>query len=1026
MNYAVLVLLLISVQCVLAQPKTRSTTPKKTAAVKVSPTPTPTPLTEKEQFEKASSPELAAERVAGLEKFLEAFPESENRPAAVDLLTSSRALIAEEKLISGDPAGAVAVFKQVVEQAPQPIPNELYNEAIAKIPSMLFRHNQRSSAFELANLIESKVEENAAQLLEIANFYISIENGGDAMRVAAKAAAKDPTSAPVYRTLALAQRINFDLESAATSYARALELDPDSPAARRGLAEMKRALGKSEEALVIYRELLGKNEGDVTARTGVVLSLFDAGKKTEAEAELAVALERAPGNFVLLAGAAYWYASRGLGDKAIELAEKALAREPRYIWSHIALARGLIAKGKPAQAEQVLFRARAHGNFPTLEYELASARVAAGFYREAVDDLSKQFSVVEGGVKTNLGGRVTRVEKSLTDLVAYERRASIFAPSGAESIEAAETLRALLELDQKLQSTSATETEVVHAVDAFVKGTDKMKVHRQLFAANLLLQKRTALPKVLDLTKAVTGNTDAALEVADAAAAVMASELYESRIAAFRKNEILLVPDVAKPTLSAILRGRVEELAGWALYHQGSYAESVVRLRRAITVMPDKSAWWRSSMWRLGAALAADGKDAEALDAYIESYKTDKPDFGKYAVVESLYRKVNGSTDGLEAKIGADRVAIMRPLTDVTASPTQTPDATPAGSATANQPTPITNEPPVSEPKAEPAVSDVKLEPERGSEQPKADTNIQPAIPEQKSPVIAAPAVRDPAPTVPTSASPSPLPDQTKTDTTVPTTVTNEPEKAITKIAKPVVAEETPVKEADKSAAEIDKPVGETEKPKGETEKAATETRKLPEIERPVNDSAKPESEVKGPDRPPPAEPEETRPKSSQETTRTERAAGKSSASTRDTRISSAPSRDKKTADTQPLFEPIIITIPRPPTTSGAARVRLVDGLEVKGEEPPCKIGLSQDRVSLINDGGTVGILVNLEGSGDIKRLTATSSSPKDVTATLEPEIGGMPDRRFFIIKSISPAVGVFQVTFAAPCGRKDLTVTIR
>src|SRR4030095_5571830 len=84
----------------------------------------------------------------------------------------------------------------------------------------------------------------------------------------------------------------------------------------------------------------------------------------------------------------------------------------------------------------------------------------------------------------------------------------------------------------------------------------------------------------------------------------------------------------------------------------------------------DKSAWWRSSMWRLGAALAADGKDAEALNSYIESYKTDKPDFAKYAVVEALYRKVNGNTDGLEEKIGRDRIATVAAVQEVQPTPT--------------------------------------------------------------------------------------------------------------------------------------------------------------------------------------------------------------------------------------------------------------------------------------------------------------------------------------------------------------------
>jgi hypothetical protein len=125
------------------------------------------------------------------------------------------------------------------------------------------------------------------------------------------------------------------------------------------------------------------------------------------------------------------------------------------------------------------------------------------------------------------------------------------------------------------------------------------------------------------------------------------------------RNELIRVPDVSRSTLSSILRGRIEEIAGWALYYQNNAPEAVIRLRRAVSVMPDKSAWWRSSMWKLGAALQADGKEAEALDSYIKSYKVDKPDVTKYAIVETLYRKLKGSADGLEAQIGANPLPVV-------------------------------------------------------------------------------------------------------------------------------------------------------------------------------------------------------------------------------------------------------------------------------------------------------------------------------------------------------------------------------
>lgn len=951
------------------------------------PSPTPVPLSEKEQFARASSHELAADRIAAIEKFLADFPESEDRIAAAELLASSRVLIAEEKLFVGASADAAAIFRRVVEESPQPIPKVLFSESIAKIPLTLFRRGQRSAAIDIATLIESKIENDASQLLEIANFYLNIENGAEAMRVAAKAAARDPESAPVHRTLALVHRINFDLELSADSYARALELDPESTAAKRGLADMKRALGKSEEAIALYRELLAKDDADIVSRSGLILSLFEAGRRPEAERELAKSLESAPGNFILLSGAAYWYASRGIGDKAVELAQKALEREPRYIWSHIALARGLMSQGKPVAAEQVLIKARSVGNFPMLEYELASARVAAGFFQEAAEDLSKHFSISPTGVKTRLGGRLVREENSLADLVAYERKASIFAPTAADSPGNAEVLKALLELDQKLRAPEPNESDIVAAADAFARGADKMRIHRQIYAASLLLQKRIAFGKVLELTKAAIGNTDIGLDVPDPAAAVMASELYEPRSMAFRRNDFLLVPEVPRQTLSAILRGRIEEIAGWALYQQENYADAVVRLRRAISVIPDNSAWWRSSMWRLGAALAADGKDADALDAYIKSYKTDKPDFGKYAIVAALYTKIHGNIDGLEEKIGSERVAVIQRMPDIQASPTPAPtpvEELPAAATSSEAPAenkPAANQEPT------PAVLPAKTESEI------KDPPKESPLP---APATAAPPESDPPVEVKSVA----------TKTEVPKSVDD-----------PANEESTEVKrDATKTSGD---------RPKEASGAAiAVETAAVVKQADDAADprSAKPDSNLIAErttvrDAPPPA-------------------AGDSKAST-----------------AKPLFEPIIIKIPNsrpartvttdpnkpaiektPPVpdkaddaTVGTSRPRVIDGREVKVDQPePCAVVVSQETVSLINNGGSVGILVNIEGPGDIKSVTTVSSSPKDIEVTLEPEIGGVPDRRFYVIRSISPALGVYQVTFLAPCGKKELVVTVR
>ena len=155
----------------------------------------------------------------------------------------------------------------------------------------------------------------------------------------------------------------------------------------------------------------------------------------------------------------------------------------------------------------------------------------------------------------------------------------------------------------------------------------------------------------------------------------------------------------------------------------------------------------------------------------------------------------------------------------------------------------------------------------------------------------------------------------------------------------------------------------------------------------------------------------------------------------------------------KPLFEPIIIIVPKnetkpskeskteeskssetksentekpaeQPFGSGEVRERKVTD---KAEEiPPCTIVASQENVSILNGGGTLGVLVGFEKDGDLKQIKAVSSSPNDVEVTFDPEVGENSGRAFFVIKSISAKTGIFTVSFEAPCGRKEIIVKVR
>ncbi|MFN2454650.1 MAG: tetratricopeptide repeat protein [Pyrinomonadaceae bacterium] len=597
---------------------------------------------------------------------LKALIKSQSDPAlklrARELLVSALASLGDEKLKAGDTRNGINEFTRAIEEAPAQMSDKLYAEVVSQLPLSLFVRNERAAATSIARLIETKVADDPKRLLVLAGFYLSVEQPDDAARVGELAIKLAPDNAAAYRALGAARQIAFNLDDAATAYARALELDPQSNAARRSLADLRRAGGKPEEALTLYREALKIDATDKVARAGIVLALFDAGKKEEAERELAAALKDEPRNLPLLVGAAYYYTAHGDGAHALDLAGRAVQTEPRYTWAQIALARALILQKQPLAAEQALRGARAYGNFPTLDYELASALAAAGLYEEATAQLKNSFTLRDNQIETKLAGRTPARAANFIELLAPERRAGIAQFAAADTEANASILKALLVFNAAMNPAggkgSIDESQAVAAAVAFASGDDEMRSYRQLYAATRLLQNNLAPQTALDLTSAATGGIDAALDAPTAAIAALADEIADVRASSIAAGTAPPFPVVNRNTLANILRGRLEDLSGWALLVQSKAPEAATRLRRAISVLPENSIWWRNAMWRLGTSLEQSGNQTDALTAYLRSYKSGTPNIVRRAVIEALYRKLNGSLDGLDAKLGTDNSSI--------------------------------------------------------------------------------------------------------------------------------------------------------------------------------------------------------------------------------------------------------------------------------------------------------------------------------------------------------------------------------
>jgi tetratricopeptide (TPR) repeat protein len=615
-------------------------------------------------------------RIDALKTFIAAHPKSVAVPRANELLVAAHAALGDQKLQAGDVSGGLDQFHLAFSEAPADMPDRLFTEVLARIPLNLFVRGQRDAAVDAAHQAEALAKLNPKRLVAVVQFYLAIEDVGEASRIAELAVQTAPDSAGAHYALGAARHIALRLDDAESEYARALALDPKLLAAKGALADLKRSAGKFEEALALYRELLQTDPKNNSARAGLVLSLLEAGKKDEAETALNSALQDKDqaGNLPLLVGAAYWFLAHNNAERGLELAQQAVAIEPRYTWAQIARARAMVANRKPLEAERSLRFVRQFARFPTLDYELATVLASFGLYDEAVAELARSFSLKDGLLETKLAGRNAARAASFTELLAPERRAAIFQSAPADTDANAKMLKGLLAFTLAMDSPegrSPKEDDVLAAAQDFIAGDDGMRTYRQLYVAGKLLKKGIALQSVVELMDKASTGVEAALGVPAATIAAQAEELGDTRARALAQGSTPDVPDAPRSALSGLLRGRIEDTAGVALFNLDQSGEAVARLRRAVSVSPQGTPLWRLSLWHLGSALEANGKSDQALLYYIKSYMAGAPDAARRSVIENVYKKVNGTLDGLDDKIGP--VAVT-----TTATPAPAPSATPS------------------------------------------------------------------------------------------------------------------------------------------------------------------------------------------------------------------------------------------------------------------------------------------------------------------------------------------------------------
>jgi tetratricopeptide (TPR) repeat protein len=651
------------------------------------------------------------ERAVKLKEFLDTHPTSKARPRAVELLISTHAALGDQKLKNGDTVGGVAQLFRAIDEADVSVSDKLFSGVIAQIPTNLYLRGERDAAVKAAQNIEQKFGSNPKRLLEMGGFYLGIERSSDTVRVGESAVKLAPDLAEAHRILAIGLHLSLRLDEAAAEYKKTIELDPKSNASRGSLADLYRATGKTEDALALYNEQLGADPKERAARAGKVISLLELSRTDEANSELEAAFAADQRNLPLLAGTAYWFAAHENYPKAFDLARRAIAIEPRYTWGQIALSRAYLGLGSPLDAERAIRFARRYGKFPTLSYELASVLASMGLYDEAIEALNESFTIKGDQIQTKLAGTIPVRESGFIELLAPERRASIYQPKSADNAATAKRMKALLALSTALtprDNEKIDESAAVEAAKEFAGGTDSMRTFRQMYAANRLLRNGIGASTALEFIAEARKSSAEALKVPVLTLAVQAEEFRDLRASAISAGN---VPDVAPAppeVLANLFKGRLENLEGWALFNQEKLPEAITHLKQATLILPIQTPAWRNALWHLGVALQQSGQKEEALEAYIKSYSGGKVESVRRSVIEKLYKEINGSLEGLDQRIGMTVLAeAQTPTTpggsDASATTTPQPTSTPAPTpAETTKPETPASEPPKSEPTPSP------------------------------------------------------------------------------------------------------------------------------------------------------------------------------------------------------------------------------------------------------------------------------------------------------------------------------------
>ncbi|MGH9799464.1 MAG: tetratricopeptide repeat protein [Blastocatellia bacterium] len=643
------------------------------AQSKASPTRPQTPPT----YDEAIAIEDPAARIAALQKFLKTRPAAEQAEAAREAVTNSWAQLGETQLNENNIEKAVADFSKALTALPELVTDKFFQETVIRIPLAVSVRGYRNEAVVLARQLETRFAKDAQRLAALGEFFMTIEAPADAIRSLEAAEKLSEPEARLHRALGAAYRIGLRLDDAIAEYQQAIGVDPNDKRAYYELANLYRAHGAYSDAIKLYRKQLEIEPKHAPSFKGLALSHLALGDEAGMTAALNQArdlrgvAEEITGDLYLQTQMAFYYLTQNKLKQARQASETALMIEPRYAWARIAAAEVDLAEGKIFEAERNLLAGQRFAGFSSLFFTFGKLYLAVEDFDGATEQFAKAFSVSTKELKevfnTRLGGSLDLKAEGVRELLAREHQASIYiaaSPTSAEEFKLAESLARfhawLGEIKRLADSGKGTVTrkqmeELDRAALDFAEAESSRRSFRSLYVAQKLAQAGIATGLAVELAEQALGLAEAATEP---------------------DGSVRDYPNYDRNGRLQIFRGRALDAKGWAQFKAGQNDEAAVSLDEAVKAygtLPEA----KRAQWHLAVVKEITGDFNSALELYLAGYEAPEISGAdvKRAVIEVLYRKVNGSANGLEERLRQSGIAIptkeAKPKTAPVAAPKQ-------------------------------------------------------------------------------------------------------------------------------------------------------------------------------------------------------------------------------------------------------------------------------------------------------------------------------------------------------------------